>query len=214
LASGGKRFRAAFITLTYAPGQEVQPGDLSGYMQRVRVWLARKGYSGVPYVTKAEFGELRGRFHYHVLIWLPSGIRLPKADSSGMWSKGMTRMEWARRPVGYMAKYIGKSANDWEGVRSGFRSWSVGGLSRGSVPRLWVRYALLPGWLRELTGPDRDASGNPDPLWTPPIVRKTSDGWWVVDESYALRSPWRFVSGYLERVPWHEGLIRYDVLSA
>lgn len=102
----GFRCRGIFVTLTCADDAAWSVRDISAYVRAVREWLRRRGipcrYQWVIELTR------RGRPHYHVLFWLPVGIKLPKPDASGQWSKGLTRIELARRPVGYLVKYATK----------------------------------------------------------------------------------------------------------
>lgn len=169
----GMRYRCAMVTLTYAPDVKWEARHITGYIKAVRQWLARRGHP-MRYVWVAELQQ-RGAIHYHVLIWLPRGLTLPKPDKRGHWPHGSTRIEWARRPVGYLAKYATKLSQRAGGIPRGTRIYGVGGCP---IHLGWWR---APGWLREIA--DRGMT-----------VRQRAGGWWCVEETaWAWRSPWRLV---------------------
>lgn len=106
LQKGGFRYRAAMVTLTYAQDGAWQPRHISNLVKHYRQWLERRGHK-----LRSEYvAELtaRGRVHYHLCLWLPVGLTPPKPDKQGWWPHGSTRVEWGRRPIGYMAKYVSK----------------------------------------------------------------------------------------------------------
>jgi hypothetical protein len=141
-------FRAAMITLTYARGQDWHPRQVSFLLQRCRQWLARRRrrlrYAWVLELTKA------GRPHFHVVLWLPRSIRLPKPDRAGWWPWGSTRIEWARRAVGYLAKYASKGQDTH--YPKGVRIHGAGGFSEAA--RLERAWWLAPAWVRERCTPE------------------------------------------------------------
>jgi len=77
LSLGPRRFRAAMLTLTYKPGEDFSPRHISALFTRMRQWIARRGHK-LHYVWVAEL-QKRGALHYHILVWLPRGLTLPKA---------------------------------------------------------------------------------------------------------------------------------------
>lgn len=168
-----RRFRAAMITLTYAPDVEWQPRQISRLMQCIRDWLHRRGHKlracWVLELTKA------GRPHYHVVVWLPRGLTLPKPDKRGWWPAGSTRIEWARRPVGYLAKYTSKGAEGPVAIPKGARICGIYGCP---VHLGWWR---APAWLRTIAEPRN-------------VIRRMPGGWWAVPRfAHAWRSPWRVI---------------------
>lgn len=143
--SGGRRWKSAMVTLTYAPSAVWEPGQVTGLVQRVRQWLKRRD---VPccFVWVLELTQA-GRPHYHILFWLPRGLTLPKPDKQGWWPHGSTRIEWARSPVGYLVKYASKGIDGGE-LPKGARLSGCGGLSfAGRCVRSW---RLCPAWVREV----------------------------------------------------------------
>jgi len=87
----------------------------------------------------------RGKPHYHVLLWLPYGVSLPKPDKRGWWPHGMTKIEWTRNAIGYIAKYASKADSLCKPAR-GARMHGSGGLDGAAL--LEARWWKLPGWLR------------------------------------------------------------------
>lgn len=177
---GGFRSKAAMVTLTYRPDVEWSPLHVSELVRHVRQWCARRGiafrYVWVMELTKA------GRPHYHLLIWLPKGVSLPKPDKQGWWKHGLTRIEWARHAVGYMAKYASKGT-EGQGIPKGARLHATGGLLPDArIERSWW---LSPSWVRKRW---------PEPAYMP---RPFSGGGWVSRlTGEHEKSPWVVVFRY------------------
>ena len=182
LQDGGVRYRAALAHLTYAPGTGYNPRQIAEALKRLRGWCERRGY-WFRYVWRFEFGEKNGRPHYHVMVWLPRGVTMPKWDTEGWWPHGKTRMEWARKPAGYLAKYASKAAESpsAEFDTKGSRWWGVGGLS--PAMKLSLRITMAPGWVRKIWGRMDDVAT---------LVRRLPFGWWRIG-AWEFRSPWEFV---------------------
>ena len=144
----GNRHYAVFVTLTYRPGVLWSQGQVSAFIQRYSKWCARRGvvgrYQWVLELTRA------GAPHYHVLLWLPKRLRVPKPDKSGWWSHGLSRIELAYRPVGYLVKYASKGFGG-EGAGEIPRGARLFGCGNGKEERHEVRRARLPVWLAERT---------------------------------------------------------------
>ena len=172
LQSDGFRYRVGFVTLTYAQDDTWAPDDIKELVRHYRLWSQRRG-AVFRCVWVAELTK-RGRVHYHLCFWLPRGLTPPKPDKQGWWRKGMTNVQWARRPVGYLVKYASKGLD--EPIRGRFprgaRLFGVG----GSLCHLgWFR---APGWLRRKFGSPGDR-----------IVRRGE--WWCNHSTgVAYRSPW------------------------
>lgn len=172
---GGFRTRSAMVTLTYRPDAQYHPRHVSDLLRHMRNWCARRNvvfrYVWVLELTKA------GKPHYHLLLWLPRGLTLPKPDKQGWWPHGFTRIEWARKAVGYIAKYASKGTAGGE-VPKGARLHGVGGLvSDARIERAWW---LSPSWVRTKW---------PEPAYMP---RPAKGGGWVsrLTGEHA-ESPWR-----------------------
>lgn len=138
----------AFITTTYRNDADYSPRHISDFCKRMRRYLERENivarYVWVLELTRA------GKAHYHMAVWLPNGTKLPKPDEEGWWPHGSTRIEKARRPVGYLIKYTSKGTED-DRVPKGARLWGCGGLQRDG--RAELRWRLLPGYVQRDTQP-------------------------------------------------------------
>lgn len=179
---GGFRGRWAMLTLTYREGCDSLPRHISGLLQCIRVYLRRAGLtrrgSGLRYVWAFELTK-RLRPHYHLLIWLPRGVTLPKPDKRGWWQHGLTRIEWARNAVGYLAKYASKfSADVAAAMPKGFRTHGVGGLRDEGKREL--RWWKSPLDAREALGLFAD-------------IRKTLGGYADKVTGLVWPSPWHVV---------------------
>lgn len=151
---GGFRTTPVFVTLTYRDIDQPEPSHIRDYLTRCRNWLKRRDVA-MRYVWVAELQE-RGALHYHVIVWLPHGYKLPKPDKSGWWPHGWSNIKRAESPVGYLASYAGKLKTKAIAagfhIPKGFRIYGVGGLDADDrQKRTW---ANLPGWLRNLTEPE------------------------------------------------------------
>lgn len=170
---GGFRGRWAFVTLTYRGVDDWGPRHIASFLDHVRKWAGRKGFH-CRYVWVAEL-QKRGAMHYHALIWLPRGISLPKPDKQGWWPHGMTKVEWARNPVGYMAKYASKGDGPCK-FPKGARLHGCGGLTGAHLQE--ARYWRRPEWLRVQTEIAQA------------IRRRSGGGWIDLETGEQYESPW------------------------
>lgn len=148
----GFRTDCLMLTLTYAEADAWRPRHLSAFLNTAKEWLSRRRiprrYQWVLELTKA------GRVHYHVLFWVPHGVKLPKPDDAGWWRHGMTRIEKARRGPAYITKYASKGCGDDEAIPKGARLFGVGlsgSTEADRAERVGNHRAGLPRWLREST---------------------------------------------------------------
>jgi hypothetical protein len=149
-AASGFRFKPAMLTLTYREDVDYSPRQVSQLVSHIRKWLKRHGAPAVAYVWVMELTQ-RGRPHYHLLVWLPKGLTLPKPDKQGWWPWGHTRIEWARSALGYLVKYASKTEQHGQevdyAIPEGARLYGNGGLDQWR--RRLRRWRLLPQWVRE-----------------------------------------------------------------
>ncbi len=140
-------FRAdycAMLTLTYRGGaDEWQPRHISACLDRIRKWLKTR-HLGMRYVWVAEL-QRRGSVHYHVALWLPSGVTIPKADRRGWWPHGASRIEAAQSAPRYLMKYLSKGT-DVSGLPDGARMHGAGGLDHAA--RRAKRWLSMPAAVR------------------------------------------------------------------
>lgn len=145
-------YRTALVTLTYRADGMWQEGHISALIKHYREWFRRNGKGcSFHYVWVMELTEI-GRPHYHMVIWLPKGIRPPLPDSQGWWPYGMTQAKYAYSPVGYITKYASKQeSKSGRHLPRGARLWGYGGLRMAE--RAEIAYAMCPRWLKGLISP-------------------------------------------------------------
>jgi hypothetical protein len=178
---GGFRHFMAMLTLTYAPGVQWQPNHIPDLQKRIRGWLRYRGHS-YGYVWVCELQE-RGAPHYHILIWIPRGLRLPMADAFGWWPYGSTSIEKVEKPLGYLIKYLSKGKDTIHRFVKGQRTHGSGGLDHNVKQER--RWWLAPSYVRKRWPDYRDD------------VHPAKGGGWVSRVTGEwMPSPWQFVS-------WH-----------
>lgn len=140
------RPRPVLLTLTYRPDVDPAPRHVSDLLKRVRQWADRRDLE-LPYVWCAELHQ-SGRVHYHVVLWLPSSVMLPKPDKQGWWPHGMTNLKACKSAPWYVAKYASKGHTpDGRTFPPGLRIHGSGGLT--DAQRMARRWWCLPTWARE-----------------------------------------------------------------
>ena len=158
LADHGHRPPVAWmVTLTYVGVNDWQADHISKASEQYRRHCARHR---VPcrYLWVAEL-QKRGAVHYHLIAWLPKGVRMPHWDrdtatASGrqvkaFWAHGMTNVEQARTGVGYLMKYLSK-LDDGAAFPPHLRLYGVGGLTpQARLVRGWYN---LPEWAKREHG--------------------------------------------------------------
>jgi len=177
VGKGGFRHRALLVTLTYRPDVYWSPRHISNYLQHVRKWCISRGAT-VRYVWVAEL-QKNGRVHYHVLFWLPAHLSMPKPDKQGWWPHGMSRIEVARKAVGYLVKYASKGrSKSGEWFPKGCRLSGFGGLSqRDRERRSWW---VLPRYQRNRCEPVDKVRRAPGGGWFSRVTGEWWPAWWPV----------------------------------
>lgn len=170
-----QKWRVVMITPTYAPENEWSARDVTHLVKCIREWLARRSIE-MRYVWVMEYTK-KGRPHYHMLLWLPLGITLPMPDKRGWWTKGWTKIEWARNAVGYIAKYASKGSDLVQYVR-GARHHGNGGMSGQEL--LEQRWWKLPTWLRPDADPGDQWKRRKGGGFVSAITGESRDSPWVV----------------------------------
>lgn len=148
-------YRCAMVTLTYARDGQWDKRHLIDLVKHYREWFKRHGQGETfHYVWTMELTEI-GRPHYHLVIWLPKGIKPPMPDRQGWWPHGMTQAKYAVSPVGYIAKYASKAeTKSGSHLPKGGRLWGYGGLKMDE--RSTIAWALAPRWLRQIVNGDTE----------------------------------------------------------
>lgn len=171
---GTRTHKPAMLTLTYRDVDGWEPRHISELLKRTRQWMDRRGHA-LRYVWVAEL-QKRGALHYHVLLWLPRGLTLPKPDKQGWWPHGHTRIEWARNAIGYLCKYVSKF-DESDHLPKGARLHGSGG--HDELARSIRRWINLPTWLKPFAGiSDR-------------YVRVKRCGLVEAESGVCVQSPWR-----------------------
>ena len=160
------------ITCTYAPGHEWRASHIADCVMGYRKQAAR---DDVPFryewVAELQLKRMRRRqesaaqcMHYHAIVWQPEGYEFPHPDTRGWWPHGMTNVEVARNPVGYLAKYASKGT-EGEKLPRGARISGGGGLSPEG--RMMASWWLKPRYVREAFPDFRD------------LVQRARGGGWI-----------------------------------
>lgn len=145
--TGSMRGRWAMLTLTYRDDARWIARQVSELLMSLRKYCDSRSFQ-FRYTWVLELTQ-RGRPHYHILMWLPKGRTLPKPDKQGWWEHGLTRIEWARNAIGYIAKYASKGDDyNLTTLPKGARLSGFGGLAKQS--RTELRWWKLPQWVREV----------------------------------------------------------------
>jgi len=175
--SGWYGARAWFVTLTYLPGVELSADLIRDAIHRCRKWRARQHGGKLRYVWVAEL-QKRGAVHYHLIVYLPKRLSMPKWDKQGWWPHGMTNTQVSRSGVGYLMKYVSKFS-PFHAFPKWMRLYGIGGLNeQARAIRSWRN---LPTWARDQFGVGeltRRACGL--------VVRATGE---------ILESPWAVLRG-------------------
>jgi hypothetical protein len=140
-------FRVVGIGLTFRRLEDFHKGAIRGYLNRLVVWLKRKGVRRYFYAWVMEVQQ-RGVPHYHILLAYEGGIRIPFPDQS-WWSYGSSNLQvlGGRSLMRYLTKYFEKELEkgyqvSWDAFKEvlqhfkGVRKFGFGGW--GSV-RLELR---------------------------------------------------------------------------
>ena len=122
-----------FLTLTYRddclPPTGVNVRDVQLFMKRLRSYLDyhHEILKTFRYVCFSEYGKLRGRPHYHLILF---GVRLDsprdivnfEADISKCWNKGFVYAKNCNFGCfNYVSKYVSKGSNVPPGMNPNFR---------------------------------------------------------------------------------------------
>lgn len=146
------QWRMAMVTLTYREVDQWRPDHMSKFLDNVRKYFGARGLRP-RYVWVSEL-QKRGAVHYHCLFFMPKGLTLPKPDKRGWWPHGMTRIEWAKKAIGYLVKYTSKLESKTVGFPRGLRICGSGGLDADA--RREKRWWSMPAYVRAVWGIDSD----------------------------------------------------------
>lgn len=141
-----------FVTLTYAKPDEWRPNHIRAAVDAFRSWCKRRGipcrYTWVAELTKT------GRVHYHLICWLPQGVRMTFWDkprrvkgkrTEPFWPHGMSNTQACKAGVSYLMKYLSKMG-ELHAFPEGMRLYGVGGLDQDA--RSIRQWQNLPQWVK------------------------------------------------------------------
>jgi hypothetical protein len=183
-----------FVTLTYRFADKWEPNHIADAMDRFRSWCDRKRIT-CRYIWVAEIQPKRAErtgehvVHYHLIAWLPPGVKMTFWDrprvvkgkkTVAFWSHGSTKTEVAKHGVSYLMKYLSKMG-EFTRFPPGLRLYGVGGLDAeqrsirawGNLPH-WVKCSHGVGDVRRVRGRLVDQSTGE--LLPPMFARKLFPG--------------------------------------
>jgi len=130
------------VTLTYARVGDYQAGHIRNYMNRLRGMLKDDllGWAWVAEIQK------RGAVHYHMMVLISEGERVPMPDKQGHWEHGLSNVQRARTPY-YLVAYAGKKGQkDFARYPRGSRTYAASiRFGDKTLKELYRRTAGLPG---------------------------------------------------------------------
>ncbi len=165
MAENGFRPSVAwFVTLTYAAADAWEPDHIANATQGFRNWCHSRGvpcrYTWVGEIQPTRLKNTgQAVVHYHLLAWLPVGVRMPMWDRrtvtkrgrkrAAFWTHGMTQRAVAKSGVGYLMKYLSK-LGEFHRFPPKMRLYGIGGLTKaGRAVRQWYN---LPEWVKRSFG--------------------------------------------------------------
>lgn len=95
--------RKVMIGMTYKNADDYKPGHFHQYLKKIKQML---GENLIGFAWVAEL-QMRGAIHYHLMLAVKKGTRIPKPDESGMWPWGSSNICTARSYF-YICSYLGK----------------------------------------------------------------------------------------------------------
>ena len=168
-----QRHKPALVTLTYREVGDWQPHHISDLLQRIRVWLRRRGHR-FRYVWVAEL-QRRGALHYHVLAWLPRGLTLPETRQAGMVDPWINTNR-----MGTQARWISCEVREQARLKGGTRIPSRSQAARmRRARRIWTcGFAMVSTCP---TGPERSST------WVAEQCASKAWDWSIARVGYACR---------------------------
>lgn len=162
---------AIVMTLTFANDNDFSPKCMRAFTDKFRRWMKRRGYS-LQYVWVLE---RQSRIHYHLVLWLPRGMRVDFDLLAKWWPWGKTWTENCRNPRAWGA-YMAKFDSPDGSFRKNTRLYGSGGLDVHA--KLEWRRANLPFWLQRILPEGEQAR------------RVRGGGWASVDTGVVYFSPY------------------------
>lgn len=148
-------WEAIAVCLTYRDLDEWERGkkSLSRYLNALRMYIQRRYKTKFLYCWVREMQE-RGVPHYHILLIVPKGVRIPKPDKS-WWGHGhsnvkLLRFKTWRRIEWYLVDYLEKEIEVDEGGEEKLRYSHVFGVSQLVKTDVWWEEVDFHRYLKKL----------------------------------------------------------------
>jgi hypothetical protein len=134
--------RALVLTLTYQNSAAFSSKHISAFLDRARRAIKRLGFN-LPYAWVLERAS---HLHYHLIIWLPRGVKFDHGALKRWWPHGST---WVAscRGVGAWGRYMAKF-DSIALLPTSARVFGHGGLDESG--KTAVSRSVLPRWLLAL----------------------------------------------------------------
>jgi hypothetical protein len=177
--------RMVMMTLTYRDVNGWHLYDIRDFMKALHQVLGSSLY-GYAWVLEMQ---KRGVPHYHVILYVKRGTRIPKPDER-LWKHGLSKIETVKSPF-YICKYTsGKKQKQYqkEGFPSGARMFAVK-VYQTDLPdddMMEFRLSSAPSWLRPHIK-EAYATIGLELRWR----RVVGGGWLIVQTGERLCSPWQ-----------------------
>lgn len=177
------KYKMIMMGLTYRPGVEWKANDVRDFIVQLKKIVGKENVVAIARVAELQ---QRGAVHYHLIIIVKAGVKVPFPDKSGLWLHGSTRVEVARSPF-YLVSYT-KKAYQKDGIfPKGIRMYEVwiNPSYLSFIERWYFRLSSLPGWFEKVVREDIKNIGG---KWK----RLEGGGWSFSDRVY--KSPFVFIS--------------------
>ncbi|MBF6616896.1 MAG: hypothetical protein ITG07_09245 [Candidimonas sp.] len=149
---------ALAMTLTYSNNADFSPKHISRFIDKVRAWLRRLGHQ----FTYVWVLERQSRLHYHLIVWLPRGVKLDLVKLAKWWPSGCTwtaHCNSVRDWGAYMAKFSSPAGS----FRKNMRLYGSGGFD--ATAKQAIMRAGMPRWLLRILPRSRSARRFPGGGW-------------------------------------------------
>ena len=178
------------VGITYKNQSFFKLRDITDFIRRLKRRRKIYGYCWVHEMQNRPDGSKVS--HYHVIVAVKPGTRLPMPDKSGYWLKGSSSVTWARTPF-YICSYTGK-VEQKEGLPDYahmYAAWVSPEIykSLGSFLRENYRRSLYPCWLVEILNNRGDWMV--EGVDVSRVRSGGGGGWWV--DGMLFKSPYEFM---------------------
>jgi hypothetical protein len=186
--------RLVMITLTYADeatehkkSDGWEPNHIRDFMLNLRKELKDKIWA---YARVAEMQE-RDSLHYHIMLYVAPGTKIPMPDKAGLWPHGSSKIETVKKGPWYILTYVGKEYQK-EGLPHGARMFAVWiNPKMASKDEIFgFRLSAAPPYVQDaIRAYHEKGAVNSGVRW----ARVPGGGWVIKDLGEILQSEWFLV---------------------